>query len=226
MTIASPPPRVGATATAQNGDTDIPPAPDTDRPRPQPPPDLARVIMLFLAGKIAREARATRLEGHSVDEAHRLLVERGFRPRVERLFAGRGGRGEALFHLRDGGTTVDPTTPECIVVLAYAHTDGSLVRVYPEGDPTGRRAPAGVPSATKAVCMFPPRAWVDEDGTPHFSADTAPSNEAFRVTESGEPMPRSYRRVDGVEPKDGAPLESWRAAISLVGTRGVILLRG
>lgn len=203
----------------------VPPAPDTDRPPPPNAPDIDRIGALFLGGRIAQEARSLRLEGRSIDEVHRLLVARAFRPRVERLFAGRGPNGEALFHLRSGETTMDPRSAECLAVLVYAHTDGSLVRVYPEGDPTGRRAPVGVPTATKSVCMYPPRAWVDEEGTARFSADTSPKNEAFRVTESGDPTPKGFRAVDGVKSESTDPLVSWRLAVARVGARGAIRLR-
>ena len=72
----------------------------------------------------------------------------------------------------------------------YAHPDGGLVRVKPEGIPSSKY-PHAVPQATKSVVY---NLTSKEEGK---TFDTRYPNEAFKVTDDGTPLPK------GLSPKTG-----------------------
>ncbi len=197
---------------------------DTDRPPPPPQLGLDQLVGLFRAGRIGQQARNVRLTGLYVAQVDTLLRREGFRVRAEPVFAGRDHEARAQYWLIDGSTTSDANAPDRLAEFVYAAEDGSLVRVHPFGDPRGRMAPRDVPIATKSVCSTPSSTWTDDKGRERFTADTSRANEAFRVSDDGAPVPKSYRRADGVKDISKDPVACWRAAVELV-PHGILRLK-
>ena len=101
------------------------------------------------------------------------------------MTAERSATGAPRWRLQDGQSTSDPRDPGVVGIALYGHSDGGLVRVFPTGDPWGRWAPPGSPSAIRCVLFVP--------AAPRINA--AFTNEAFRVSDDGRAIPKSRRSV-------------------------------
>lgn len=135
-----------------------------------------------------QSVRNARLDGKTPEQIHQELTRSGFEHSREPITVGTDpATGKPIYRSVDPGpdgsyTTMNPNDPNLAAMDAYRHPDGGLVRVKPEGDPSGRRAP---PHVSKSVLM-------DPDG------NTSWSNEGFKVSEDGNAVPKAPSPGEGM----------------------------
>jgi hypothetical protein len=151
---------------------------------------LSELVERYRFDEVARSVKDLRLAGQSLRETHVLLETRGFVLRAEAIAGECAPDGARQWVRRDGSATVNRADAELVPVDCYVHHDGGMVRVFPLGDPRGRLVPAGKPAAIKSVLF--------ESAEHAAEADTSFRNEAFRVTNDGDPVPKSSRTSYGL----------------------------
>lgn len=167
----------------------------------------AALVAFYRQGKIAQQARQLRVAGFSAPHMHAVLLARGFAVVKEPLPAERGRAGEPRWRLRDGSSTTVQDAEGIVTRMVYAHADGTLVIVYPAGDPLGRSA-LREPSAMKVVPFVPPEMVAkDPSERPRLVLDSSWSNVAFFVDDAGAPVP--------VREEGSTPVASYQAAVAL-----------
>lgn len=178
---------------------------------------IDEVLEDFLAGSYALCAKELRLQDRPSSEVRAELEQRGFARRVHGIVAYRNAQAEPRW-LRLDGTVSAERDPTCVTFEEYLHADGSVVRIYGQGDPRERDAPKRGPYAVKLV-VFP-------DSPSTYEGVVTFNDVAFRVSDAGKPLPKSRRHAYGV-PFDGLdPVASWTAAEIALGDLAFLRLRG
>ena len=143
---------------------------------------LRDAIKDFLEGKRGQSVRNIKLSGKKPDEIHKILIDAGFHHERVPLSAYSNDKGRK-FWLRDGTKTTNPKDPQVVPMDIYAHPDGGIIRIKPEGVPSPRSL-RPQPSATKAVV------YNLKSGRDSHHLDTRYRNEAFKVSDEGVPLPK------------------------------------
>jgi hypothetical protein len=143
----------------------------------------------FAAGDKGKSVKDLDLSKKGGEQLHEELLDKGFKHKREPLTKDVDGQREFVLSRpgQDGKmTTSDPTDPNIVSQDIYTHADGGMVRVKPEGDPSSPFRPQ--PHSSKSVLHDP-------------NKGTDLSNEAFKVTNNGEPVPKSAFGPTGMKPK-------------------------
>jgi hypothetical protein len=150
----------------------------------------------FAAGNQGKSVKDLALSKKTGEQIHDDLINKGFRHKRELLTVDVNGKREFVLSRPDASgklTTADPKHSDIVPQDIYTHSDGGMVRVKPEGDPSSPFRPQA--HANKSV-MYNPKNGTDFN------------NEAFKVTNNGDPVPKSAFGPTGMKPK------------SAVGTQG------
>ncbi len=149
---------------------------------------LREAIESYMKGERGKSIQDIKITGKKPDELHKELIAAGFTHERLPLKAPKQDRNYKYWR-RDGTKTSDPQDAQVVPMDIYAHPDGGLIRVKPEGTPSPKYSHA-VPQASKSVVYnLKPK----EDQP----LDTRYPNEAFKVTDEGMPLPK------GLSPKTG-----------------------
>lgn len=136
-------------------------------------PSFAELLILYAVGRIGVSVRMAFLRGRTVAAAGRVLGELGFRSETVPLTVD-GPDGAPAYVLANGGLSAN-ATPAVVLVSSFLHADLGWVRIFPQGDPSGRVVPPGRACVVKSV-LYPGQ------GEPRL-------REALRITEDTEPYP-------------------------------------
>src|SRR5262249_21967657 len=116
---------------------------------------------------------------------HEELLAKGFEHQREPLAAGKDpATGQQLYKKMDGTRTTNPNDPDIVPHDIYTHPDGGMVRIKPEGDPGPGIRPE--PHASKSVLF-------------DSKKGTGFDNEAFKVTNDGNAVPKSPNKDAGMK---------------------------
>jgi hypothetical protein len=146
-------------------------------------PKLKQHLDDFEADKAGKSVKDIDVSGKSPEKLHEELMEKGFKHTREPLKAGQDATGNQLYKKSDGTRTTDANDPENVPHDIYTHPDGGMVRVKPEGDPGAGNRPE--PHVSKSVLFD------SKNGTGF-------ENEAFKVTNSGQAVPKSPTKDAGM----------------------------
>jgi hypothetical protein len=173
----------------------------------------------FAERRVGMSVRDIRVGGRSLHDVHKLLTHAGFVLTAGALFADRTPDGKPQYWCVGETRTTRRDDPQIVPLDVYVHADGGMVRVFPVGDPRGRVVPRGRISALKSVVFKRP------DPTTR-TVDTSFANEAFRVSDEGDPVPKGRRAIHGLrfDPED--KLASYRLAQTVHAHLAVIFLEG
>lgn len=150
---------------------------------------LREAITSFMNGERGKSVRQLKLAGKKPDDLHKELIDAGFQHERVPLRAPKQDKVYKYWR-RDGTKTSDAQDAQIVPMDIYAHADGGLVRVKPEGVPSVKYSHA-VPQATKSVVYnLNPK-----DGKPF---DTRYPNEAFKITDEGMPLPKGLSTKTGL----------------------------
>lgn len=181
-------------------------------------------LAAFRRGEIGRSVASVRLAGETVSAVTATLTQAGFHYRREPLAAERTAGGAPMYRRADGTAATDPNDPNVVPVDVFVHADGGFVKVFPVGDPRRRVVPvAGAPVAIKGVLFQRPSFGRNATGAPEVDVDTTFLNEAFRVTDGGEPLPKSRRAIYGLGYNPKSMLESYEFAEGVVAETVLLL---
>jgi len=150
----------------------------------------------YAAGSKGKSVKDLDLSKKTGEQIHDDLIDKGFKHKREPLSVDVDGKREFVLSKPDANgkmTTADPKHPDIVPQDIYTHPDGGMVRVKPEGDPSSPFRPQA--HASKSVLHDPKKG-------------TGFDNEAFKVTNGGDPVPKSAFGPTGMKPK------------SAVGTQG------
>lgn len=128
-------------------------------------PRVAKALAAYRQGALGASVRRLDLSGKTAQAVRAELAGRGFRPEPG-----------VLKDAGSGKPVLDPVTGKPVPMEVWAHPDGGMVRIKPEGDPTSAHRPE--PHLSVAV-LYPPGA------SGHDFA-----NEAFKVDAEGTPLPK------------------------------------
>lgn len=141
-------------------------------------PSFAELLVLYAVGRVGVSVRMAFLRGRTVSAAGRVLADLGFRSGTVPLTV-EGPDGAPAYVLANGSLSASATSPAVVLVSSFLHEDLGWVRIFPQGDPSGRVVPADRACAVKTV-LYPGK------GEPRL-------REALRITEDTEPYPASPR---------------------------------
>lgn len=146
----------------------------------QAQPQLAKRLREFLQGNYAQSLKSFKISGHTAEELHSLLIQKGFRVQEQKknVSPQPSKKDEAFKHAPRSFSPHAPTSP--ILQKIYMHEDGGVVRLKLTGH---RLHPE--PHGIKCVLK-------DPQGGPSYA------NEAFKVTDEGRPVPKSPKKEDGL----------------------------
>ncbi|HBN21616.1 MAG TPA: hypothetical protein DD412_00055 [Holosporales bacterium] len=149
-------------------------------------PHIFEAIQDFKSGRRAKALKQVDLEGKTALEIHTDLLKLGFFWTKLPL---RASFKKQTYWLTGGKTTKDPHHKDVVYTHFYTHADGSLVRIKAAGIPDLRgKHPRRAPHATKAVLLnIDPN--LCQKNNCHY--DTTYQNEAFKVTNENQPVPKA-----------------------------------
>ena len=140
---------------------------------------LRTTLKAFQEGKMGQSARKIKVAGKTPQALHEELMGMGFKHKRLPLSAYGKEKGNRQYWLRNGEKTTNPKDSNVVPLDVYFHSDGTLIRVKPEGTPSPKSL-RPQPSATKAVVY---------KASPN-DFDLRYGNEAFKVSEEGIPLPK------------------------------------
>ena len=156
-------------------------------------PHVVEVIQDFKKGNRAQTLKKINLEGKTAQELHQELLDLGFVWQKRPLKASFKKR---TYWLMGGHTTKSPTHKEVINLHLYIHKDGSLVRIKAAGVPDIRaKHPRRTAHAVKAVLLNMAPNLCKSDICQY---DTSYQNEAFKVTNDNQPVPKAPSQKFGL----------------------------
>ena len=157
-------------------------------------PHVVAVIRDFQKGKRGQTLKKINLEGKTAKELHKELLRLGF---VWHSMPLRASFKKHTYWLVGGQTTKDPEHKNIMKRHLYIHKDGSLVNVKAAGVPDIRgKHPRRAPHAVKAVFLNMPPHLCGADGCQY---DTSYQNEAFKVTNENQPVPKAPSQKFGLK---------------------------
>ncbi|MGL5719673.1 MAG: hypothetical protein ACRCYP_02600 [Alphaproteobacteria bacterium] len=173
----------------------------------------------FESGKRGASIKGITLRGKTPEEIHDMLIEtRGFKFIQDAIIPPGVSVGE--YASRDGGITKDKDSENAVPIFIYYHPDLATVRVKPMGTPidgSGRKkSPAPEPQVSINILLKNPFEGGNKE--PNLSYD----NEAFKVTESGFPIPkgpsqkfgfRMFHEGENLTPEQKDDQASWVATL-------------
>lgn len=167
------------------------------------PPKLRNHLAAFKVGKIGGEAAKLQVTGLTSVKLADLLKKHGFRHSRIPLKTHPNDR---RYRLKTGGTTTaTPNAEEMLPMDIFDHPDGSLIRIKAWGipDETGASFQPN-PHVTKSIVWdASDECWL---GFFDCHLNTSWANEAFKLTDDGEPMPKSISPTDGFRQNVGEEL--------------------
>jgi hypothetical protein len=144
---------------------------------------LKETLTAYQKGTKGGSVKDLVLEGKSAPQLHDELIKRGFTLEDPngRLQDWNPKTKQMEYRLRDGSFTTDKNLAlkEGVPHYVYVHKDGGMVRVKPEGNPDGVR---NVPHTSKSVLHEPFK---------NGKLDTSWPNEAFKVNDKGQAVPKA-----------------------------------
>lgn len=160
-----------------------------------------KILSDFKQGRIGAKARMLQLRNLSAKEIHMLLIKEGFRHQRVPLLVGSGETNR--YWLKSGETQVGPPTRETMLAMdIYDAPDGSVVRVKAWGIPDkSGKTPRTFPHLSKSVVFDKS----EECELFFFNCHLKVTweNEAFKVSDNGEPIPKSPNPRDGMKIPQG-----------------------
>lgn len=160
-------------------------------------PKFVKLVEAFLAGERGASVKNLKLAGKKGSEIHHLLMAGGFHFDRKPLSV-YGDGAERLYWRADGTKTSNPKDPSGSFIDIYWHDDGGLVRVKPAGIPN-RKASMPEPHVSKAVLWTTKKQMSKKNrGDRPVHVNTGFRNEAFKVSESGIPLPKSPFYKSGI----------------------------
>lgn len=150
--------------------------------------ELKVALTEYAKGKRGQLAKSLNLSEMTAAEIHQLLISKGFKH--EQIQVPLRSRKTAAPADVDAAGNASGSFKMDI----YVHEDGSLIRVKPEGIPRAARAPFHFPHYIKSVLLsLKP---ICEGQV--CQLDTSFKNEAFKITEEGDPVPKGPRADFGL----------------------------
>ena len=157
-------------------------------------PHIVEAIRDFQRGKIAQTLKKINLDGKTVDELHKDLLGLGFVWYTAPL---RASFKKHTYWLMGGRTSKDPHHKDVVKSHLYIHKDGSLVRLKSAGVPDIRgKHPRRAAHAVKVVLLNIEPNLCKGDAC-HY--DTSYQNEAFKVTNDNQPVPKAPGQKFGLK---------------------------
>lgn len=149
-------------------------------------PHIFEAIQDFKSGNRAKTLKRVNLEGKTAPEIHKDLLSLGFFWTKHPLKA---SFKKQTYWLLDGKTSKDPHHQDVVYTHFYTHADGSLVRIKASGIPDLRgKHPRRAPHAIKAVLLNMDPNLCQKN---NCNYDTTYQNEAFKVTNENQPVPKA-----------------------------------
>lgn len=155
-------------------------------------PEIANALKEFSEKRRGQSLSHIHVEGKTAKDLHIDLVKEGFTWKDVPLKAGKGHQ----YWKINGDKTKDEQDSNIVKMRIYTHRDGAMVRIKSCGIPdkmgkTPRRSPhvimAILKSFDSAAC-----------GKESCNYDTSYANEAFKVTQEGDPGPKDPSRKHGL----------------------------
>lgn len=161
-------------------------------------PHILEAIRDFKKGRRAQTLKQVDLEGKTAQDLHTELLNLGFFWTKVPL---RASFKKQTYWLITGKTTKDPNHKDVVYTHFYTHVDGSLVRVKVAGVPDLRgKHPRRSPHATKAVLLNTDPNLCQKGNCLY---DTTYQNEAFKVTNENQPVPKAPSTKYGLKLPQG-----------------------
>ncbi len=173
-------------------------------------PHILEAIHDFQKGRRGQRLKRLNLEGKTAQDIHKELLNLGF---FWTKFPLRASFKKQTYWLMDGKTTKDSHHKDIVYTHFYTHADGSLVRIKAAGIPDHRgKHPRRSPHAIKAVLLNTDSNLCQKKNCCY---DTSYQNEAFKVTNENQPVPKAPSSKCGLKlPKDnGTPLNKQRTRV-------------
>lgn len=149
-------------------------------------PHVLQAIYDFKKGLRAQTLKRVNLEGKTALELHKELINLGFLWIKHPL---RASFKKQTYWLMNGETTKDPHHKNIVYLHFYIHSDGSLVRLKAAGVPDFRgKHPRRAAHAVKVVLLNVDPNLCQKKNC-HY--DTSYQNEAFKVTNDNQPVPKA-----------------------------------
>lgn len=149
-------------------------------------PHVLEAIHDFRKGRRAQTLKHVNLEGKTAQELHKELLSLGFFWTKSPL---RASFKKQTYWLIDGKTTKDLHHKNIVYLHFYIHADGSLVRIKAAGIPDFRgKHPRRAAHAVKVVLLNTDSNLCQKTVCQY---DTSYQNEAFKVTNENQPVPKA-----------------------------------
>ena len=160
---------------------------------------LESALIEFNNGQRGAKAKILRISGLTAKELDNLLRKEGFRhQRVVLSFDGPSQQSRPIGSKgKSGSKSIDPKSETWMDI--YDHKDGSVFRIKAFGvpDPSGK-AIRPQPQAIKSVVFDKTTEKCSVLGIFSCHLDTSWENEAFKVSEAGQALPKSPKPEHGI----------------------------
>ena len=157
-------------------------------------PHILEILHDFKQERRAQTLKHVNLEGKTVQELHKELLNLGFFWSKNPL---RASFKKQTYWLKNGKTTKDHNHEDIVYTHFYVHADGSLVHLKAAGIPDLRaKNPRRAVHAAKAVLLNMDSNLCKKNNC-HY--DTSYQNEAFKVTNNNQPVPKAPRPKFGLK---------------------------
>ncbi len=161
-------------------------------------PHIVEAIRDFQKGKRAQTLKKISLENKTAEELHKELLKLGF---VWQKVPLRASFKKRTYWLIGGQTTKNPNHKHVVNLHLYIHEDGSLVRIKAAGVPDVRgKHPRRAAHAVKVVLL---NVAPDLCKNNECQYDTSYQNEAFKVTNDNQPVPKAPSQKFGLKLPQG-----------------------
>ena len=149
-------------------------------------PHVVEAIRDFQNKKRAQTLNKVNLDNKTAAELHKELLGLGF---VWQTVPLRASLKKRTYWLVGGQTSKNPNHKRVVKLHIYIHKDGSLVRIKAAGVPDIRaKHPRRAAHAVKVVLLSSPPNLCKKDACQY---DTSYQNEAFKVTNANQPVPKA-----------------------------------
>lgn len=159
-------------------------------------PDYKIALDEYLKDKRGHKIKSLDLHHKTAQEIHSILTKEGFKHKRTPLMVRKTVlKDRGYYWLNNGEMTTDPKHADLVVMDIYVHDDGSMVRVKPESTPDhSKRTALRFPHYSKNVLLK-----LDDvcDDKKVCTKDISYTNEAFKLTREGNPLPKNIKAESG-----------------------------
>lgn len=149
-------------------------------------PEIAYALKEFSEKKRGQSLSRIQTEGKTAKDLHTILSNEGFSWKDVSLQAGKGH--QKKYWKIDGNKTENKQDPNVVKMRIYTHRDGAIVRIKACGIPDKKgKSPRRSPHIIMAVLKSIDSQLCDKESCNY---DTSYANEAFKVTQEGDPGPK------------------------------------